>query len=141
MASGVYNQFKTEIMNKEIDLVADDIKVALLDNSHSFTQTAVGWAASSTNANELAATGGYSAGGESLGTKVVSQESTHGKYTAANVSWTSATFSAYHAVIYDDTPASPAKPLICSIDFSGIQSVSSGTFTIQWAAGGIITIT
>ena len=141
MASGVYNQFKTEIMNKEIDLVADTVKVALLDNSLSFAQTGVGWAASSTNANELAATGGYSAGGAALASKAVTQESTHGKFDAADTAWTSATFTAYHAVIYDDTPSSPADPLICSIDFSGAQSVSSGTFTIQWAAGGILTIT
>ena len=139
MASGVYNQFKTEIMNKEIDLVADTIKVALLDNSHSFDQTAVGWAVP--DANELAATGGYSAGGAALASKAVTQESTHGKFDAANLEWTSATFTAYHAVIYDDTPSSPADPLICSIDFGGAQSVSSGTFTIQWAAGGILTIT
>ena len=141
MASGVYNQFKTQIMNKEIDLVADTVKVALLDNSHSFAQTAVGWAASSTNANELAATGGYSAGGAALASKAVTQESTHGKFYAADTAWPSATFTAYNAVIYDDTPSSPADPLICSIDFSGAQSVSSGTFTIQWAAGGILTIT
>ena len=139
MPSGVYNQFKTEIMNKVIDLEADDIKVALLDTNHSFNQTHTGWTARATN--ELSATGGYATGGESLTSKVVSQESTHGKYTAANVSWTSASFTAYHAVIYDDTPTSPADPLICSIDFSGGQQVTNGTFTIQWAAGGIITIT
>ena len=139
MASGVYNQFKTEIMNKVIDLEADTVKVALLDNSHSFDQTAVGWAVP--DANELSAGGGYSEGGEALASKAVTQESTHGKFDAADVSWTSATFTAYHAVIYDDTPTSPADPLICSIDFGGAQSVSSGTFTIQWAAGGILTIT
>ena len=139
MASGVYNQFKTEIMNKVIDLEADTIMVALLDNSHSFDQTAVGWAVP--DANELSAGGGYSEGGEALASKAVTQESTHGKFDAADVSWTSATFTAYHAVIYDDTPTSPADPLICSIDFGGAQSVSSGTFTIQWAAGGILTIT
>ncbi len=139
MASGVYNQFKTEIMNKVIDLEADTVKVALLDNSHSFDQTHVGWAVP--DANELSSGGGYTTGGEPLSSKAVTQESTHGKFDAGNVSWTSATFTAYHAVIYDDTPTSPADPLICSIDFGGAQSVSSGTFTIQWAAGGILTIT
>ena len=139
MASGVYNQFKTEIMNKVIDLEADTVKVALLDNSHSFDQTAVGWA--TPDANELSSGCGYTTGGEALASKAVTQESTHGKFDAADVSWTSATFTAYHAVIYDDTPTSPADPLICSIDFGGAQSVSSGTFTIQWAAGGILTIT
>ena len=64
MPSGVYNQFKTEIMNKVIDLEADDIKVALLDTNHSFDQTHTGWTPRATN--ELSATGGYATGGESL---------------------------------------------------------------------------
>jgi len=30
--------------------------------------------------------------------------------------------------------------LICSIDFGGAQTVTAGTFTIQWHADGIITL-
>ena len=42
------------------------------------------------------------------------------------------------AVIYDTTVTSD---LICSIDFGGAQTVTTGTFTIQWATEGILNLT
>lgn len=135
MASGVYNRAKANFFNKEVDLEADTIKVALLNNSHSFTATHNGYSDISTN--ELAASGGYTTGGASLASKAVTQAATT-KWDAADLSWTSATFTAYHAVIYDDTLA--GDDLICSIDFGGAQTVASGTFTIQWHADGILTL-
>lgn len=135
MASGVYNQFKGELMNGVYDLEADTVKVSLYDNSHSFTATDDGY----TTTNELATSGGYTQGGATLASVAVSAD-TDGSFDATDTEWTSATFSAYHAVVWDDTPTSPANPLICSIDFGGIQTVSSGTFTIQWHADGIVNI-
>lgn len=137
MASGIYNRFKANLMNKEVDLEADTIKVALLDNSHSFNADNNTW--SDVSANEISGTG-YTAGGEELTNKSVTQDDTNDKavFDADDVSWSSATFTAYHAVLYDDTLAN--DDLICSIDFGGAKSVSSGTFTIQWDADGIITL-
>lgn len=135
MASGVYNRFKANLMNKEIDLEADTINVILLDNSHSFTATHNVY--SDISANELATSGGYTAGGAALASKAVTQAATT-KFDAADISWTSATFTAYHAALYDDSHAT--NDLIASIDFGGAQAVSSGTFTIQWHADGIITL-
>lgn len=135
MASGIYNRFKANLMNKEIDLEADTIKVILLNNSHSFTATHNTY--SQVSANELSTAGGYTAGGAALASKAVTQGATT-SWDAADISWTSATFTAYHAVIYDDTTAS--DDLICSIDFGGAQVVSGGTFEIQWNASGIITL-
>ena len=135
MASGIYNRFKANLMNKEVDLEADTIKVILLNNSHSFTATHNTY--SQVSANELSTAGGYTAGGATLASKAVTQGATT-SWDAADASWTSATFTAYHAVIYDDTHAT--DDLICSIDFGGAQTVASGTFTIQWNASGIITL-
>ena len=134
MASGIYNRFKANLFNGEVDLEADTIKVALLDDSHSFTATHNTW--SDVSANEISGTG-YTAGGEELSSKAVTQGATT-KWDGDNVSWTNASFTAYHAVIYDDTLA--GDDLICSIDFGGAKTVSSGTFTIQWDAAGIITL-
>ena len=137
MASGIYNRFKANLMNKEVDLEADTIKVALLDDSHSFNADNNTW--SDVSANEISGTG-YTAGGEELTNKSVTQDDTNDKavFDADDVSWSSATFTAYHAVLYDDTLAN--DDLICSIDFGGAKSVSNGTFTIQWDADGIITL-
>jgi len=140
MASGIYNQFKAELMSGTFDLVNDTVKVALMNSSHSFSASAIGW--SSVSANEISGTG-YTAGGAALANKSVTQNNTNndGVFDADDLSWTSATFTAYHAVLHDTTPTSPADPLICSIDFGGAQTVSSGTFTIQWDSDGIINIT
>jgi len=135
MASGIYNRFKANLMNKILDLEADAIKVMLLDNSHSFNaaHNVIG----DVNANELAETGNYVAGGATLASGAVTQAATT-KWDAADAAWTSATFSAYHAVIWDDDVAT--DDLIASIDFGGVKSVVAGTFTIQWHTNGIITL-
>jgi len=135
MASGIYERFKANIMNKEADLEGDTIKVMLLTSNHAFTAThnVIG----DVNTNELAAAGGYSTGGATLGSKAVTQAATT-KWDAADTSWGSASFTAYHAVIWDDSIAT--DDLVCSVDFGSAKTVSSGTFTISWAAAGIITL-
>ena len=134
MASGIYDRFKANLMNKVLDLEADTIIVILLDDSHSFTTTHNNL--TDVSANELATGGGYTQQDKELGSKAVTQAATT-KWDAADVEWTSATFTAYHAVLYDETAS---NDLICSIDFGGAKSVSAGTFTIQWHANGIVTL-
>jgi len=132
MASGIYDRFKANLMNKIVDMESDTIRVALYDNSHSFTAGDTAY----TSTNEVSGTG-YSAGGEALASKAVTEASTT-KFDATDTAWTSASFTAYHAVMYDDTLA--GNDLIASIDFGGAQTVTAGTFTIQWNASGIITL-
>ncbi len=134
MASGIYNRFKANVFNKIVDLEADVIKVGLLDNVHAFTATNTVWG--DISANEIAGTG-YTAGGATLAGKAVTEAATT-KFDGTDIAWTTATFSAYHAVVYDTTATSN---LICSFDFGGIKTVTAGTFTIQWHANGIITLT
>ncbi len=134
MASGIYNRFKANLMNKETDLEGDTVKVALLDNSHSFSATDNTW--SDVSANEISGTG-YTAGGATLANKSVTQAATT-KFDADDTEWTTATFTAYHAVIYDDTMTN--DDLICSIDFGGAQSITASTFKIAWHSDGIITL-
>lgn len=139
MASGIYTVALAEALKKNPDFVNDTIKVALLNNSHSYNPDNDTF--SDVSANQITGTG-YSAGGATLGSKAVTADDTDNEavFDAADVSWTTASFSAYHAVIYDDTLTSPADMLIASIDFGGVQTVTSGTFQITWAAEGIINI-
>ncbi len=132
MANTIYNRFKANLFNGEIDLEADTIKVALMDNSHTATATDNVWA--DVSANEISGTG-YTANGQDLAGKSVTQAATT-TWDGTDTAWSSATFTAYHIVIYDDTLAS--NDLICSFDLGGAQAVSSATFTIQWNAGGIV---
>jgi hypothetical protein len=135
MASGIYSRFKANLMNKVVDLEADSIYVSLYDNSHAFTATDTDY----TTTNELATAGGYTQGADAsnlLASKAVTEAATT-KWDATDHAWTSATFTAYHAVIWD---ATAGNDLICSIDFGGAKTVSAGTFTIIWDGDGIITL-
>ena len=134
MASGIYNRFKANLMNKEVDLEADTVKVMLLSGGHSFTaaHNTIGQVA----VNEISGTG-YTASGATLAGKAVTQAATT-KFDGTDSAWTTATFTTAHAVLYDDSVAT--DDLICSFDFGGNQTVSSGTFTIQWHSDGIITL-
>ena len=134
MASGIYNRFKANLMNKVLDLEADTIKVILLDTNHSFS--AANTVLTDVSGNELAATGGYSTGGNTLANAAVTEAATT-KWDADDTAWTSATFTAFHAVIYDSTAS---DNLIASIDFGGGKAVAAGTFTIQFDSSGIITL-
>ena len=145
MASFVYNEFKHVIMEKTMDLSngGDTIKVALMATAHSGSdKDDNGW--SSVSTNEVTSTVGYTAGGATLANQATSVDDTndYGKFTADDVTWSSSTITAYYAVIYDDTVATPAKPLIASIDFSGAKSSNNGNFTIEWDdTDGILNIT
>jgi hypothetical protein len=122
-------------MNKEVDLEVDAVNVMLLDDNHSFVATHN--QKSEIVANEISGDG-YDAGGKALANKGVTQGATT-KFDADDIAWTSSTFTAYFAVLYDDDLTN--DDLICCIDFGGAKAVSGGTFTIQWHEDGIITLT
>ena len=134
MASLIYQRFLANLMNKVVDLEADTIKVALMTVAH--TPNAAHNTFSQVSANEVSGAG-YISGGQALAGKAVTQGGTT-KWDATDLTWNNATFSAYHAVIFDDTLA--GKDLIASIDFGGEQAISDGIFTIAWDAQGIITL-
>lgn len=136
MASGIYNRLKYNLAKKLVDLSTDSIKVMLLDNSHAFN--ADHNVKADISANEISGTG-YTTDGAALASLTVTQDDTNDKmvFDAADTNWTTATFSAYHAVLVDVTVT---DNLICSLDFGGVKTVTGGTFTIQWSANGIITL-
>lgn len=134
MASGLYNAFKLDLMDGSVNLAngADVIHVGLYDVSHAFAAGDTIY----TTTNELPTAGGYTRDGKTLANQALSGTTTVA-FDADDTAWTSATFSTYHAVIYDETNA---DSLICSIDFGGEQTVTAGTFTIEWNASGIISL-
>jgi len=137
MASGVYNRAKANLMNALMDMGTggDTIKVLLLDSSHSFD--ADDDVLADVSANEVETSGtGYEQ--KTLANQSVTQDDANdvAKFDANNLSWTSASFTARHAVIYDDTIGT--DDLICSIDFGDDEVVLNGTFQINWSSSGII---
>lgn len=141
MASVLYNSFKRDIMNGAIDLDTDAINVMLVTST--YTPNIDTHTKRSDITNEITGTG-YTAGGSALASKVVSMDTTgdKGVFDAADLSWSTATFTARGAVLYKARGgASSADELIGYIDFTTDRSASAGTFTIQWDALGIINLT
>ena len=99
-------------------------KLALYDNTPSFTAATTAYTA----AGEVSASGTYSAGGGAL-TNVTPTSSGTTAYTDfADLSFTSATITAYGAMIYNDSAA--GDPSVCILDFGGAKTSTAGTFTI-----------
>lgn len=140
MADVIYNSFKRDIMNGSIDLDTDTIKVMLVTSTYTPDQDA--HTKRSDITNEVSGTG-YSAGGAALANKVVSVDNTdnEGVFDADDLTWASSTITARGAVLYKSRGgASTADELICYIDFTTDKSSSSGNFTIQWGAEGILNL-
>lgn len=123
-----------------IDLDLETHKVAMFTNTitpNFSTNTAYG--VTPYDANEVSGTG-YTAGGVALSTTAVS-ESPSGTlmWDAADASWTTSTITnARCALIYADALA--GNNAIVLVNFGADYSTTAGTFTIQWASGGILTI-
>jgi hypothetical protein len=119
--------FKVELMRGVHNFTTstgNTFKLALYDNSASFTAATTAYTAS----NEVTASGSYSAGGGSLTNVTPSSTGTTAFTDFADLSFTSATITAYGALIYNDTAA--GDPTVCVLDFGGAKTSTSGTFTI-----------
>lgn len=146
MASIVTNAFKGRLMgdtaqiSTAINLATDTIKLMLVTSS--YTPSADDDVFVSTPDDfEVAASGTYSAGGATLTiTSSTDDTDDEGVLDAADVSFTSFTGTARYAVIYKSTGTATTSPIICVIDFGSNQSASAGTFTITFAAEGILNL-
>jgi hypothetical protein len=123
-----------------VDWNTDTIKAALTTSSYSPAQDTDDFFDDVTN--EITGTG-YTAGGASLGTLTATYDTTSNeiRLDAADTQWTSASFTARNAVIYKSTGTASTSPLVSYIDFGGDETVSSGTFTIQYDSTGVAKIT
>ena len=137
MANTVANRCKYNLGAGLMDLRngGDTIKILLVDNSHSID--ADDDVLADVSANELETSGtGYER--KTLANQALTQDDANdvAKFDADDVEWTSATFTARYASIYDDTLGT--DDLIGQIDFAEDKSVTNGTFTIQFSGDGIL---
>jgi len=129
IAQAMCTSFKAEILDEQHDLVADTIKIALFTSSASL---GAGTTAYSTT-NEVANGNGYATGGVELTSRTVSTTGTTAFFDSADPSWTSATFTANGAMIYNSSNSNKA---IAILAFGGDFSVAGGTFQIVFPAAG-----
>ena len=119
--------FKVELMKAVHNFTTgtgNTFKLALYDNSASFTAATTAYTAT----NEVANSGSYSAGGGALTNVTPTSTSTTAFTDFADLSFTSATITAFGAMIYNDSAA--GDPSVCILDFGGAKTSTAGTFTI-----------
>jgi hypothetical protein len=119
--------FKVELMRAVHNFTngtGNTFKLALYDNSASFTAATTAYTAT----NEVAASGTYTAGGGTLTNVTPTSSGTTAFTDFADLSFTTATITAFGALIYNDSAA--GDPTVCVLDFGGAKTSTSGTFTI-----------
>ena len=101
----------------------DTYKLALYDNSASFTAATTAYTAT----NEVSGTG-YSAGGGTLTNVTPTSSGTTAFIDFADLTFSTATITAYGALIYNSSAA--GDPAVCILDFGGAKTSTAGDFTI-----------
>lgn len=135
MASYVkFNQFVDDLGKKVHNLDTDTLKVALTNSAPNAATNAV-----IADITQIANGNGYTTGGEDTQNTYASSSGT-GTLTGTNVTWTSASsgMAAFrYVVLYNDTPTSPADPLVGYWDYGSSLTLAVGeTFTVKFNNGG-----
>ncbi len=135
ISSAICSSFKQELLQGKHDFDSsggDTFKIALYTSSASLGAATTDYSSS----NEITNTAGsaYSAGGASLTNQGVSLSSTTAFTDFADVSYTSASFTANGALIYNTTTdgGSSTTDAVAVIAFGSDKTATNGTFTIQF---------
>lgn len=151
MAQGdgvIYNKFKFELLNGLYNLAVGQhvLKMTLHTGYTPDIDAHVVWATAGVSSTEYGTAAGYTAGGKTLANQATSQDNANdrGKLDADDVLWTSlgplSPATPSHAILWDDTPTSPADPLM-AYWVLGTTATNGGNYTLQFGANGIILLT
>jgi len=135
-----FNQTVEDLLEKVHNLGADTLKVLLTDTAPVATN------AVKADLTEISAGNGYTAGGATATISSSAQASGTYKLVLADVVFTASGGSIgpfRYAVLYNDTPTSPADPLIGWWDYGSSITLQAGeTFTVDFdATNGVIQLT
>ena len=137
ISSVLQNTFKEELLggyhsfNASGDTPAGSaFKIALYTSSADLTTLTTAY----TTTEELATATGYTRPGNTLTNTGVGITTVTSFTDFSDTSWTSASFTARGCLIYNSSSVTglTTDAAVCSIDFGGDKTVSSGTFTIQF---------
>ena len=133
ITSAICNSFKTEILKAVHNFTASSgntFNLALYTSSATLNKSTTAYAST----NEISNTAGsaYSAKGKVITSVTPALDGSTAVCDFANISWTSASFTANGCLIFNDTVA--GDPAVCVVAFGGDKTVTSGTFTIEFPA-------
>ena len=137
ITSAICTSFKVELLKGVHDFTAttgDTFKIALYTSSATLGAGTTAF----TTSNEITNSSGtaYTSGGATLTSVTPTTDSTTAVCDFADVSFTSASFTANGALIYNSSESNAA---VAAIAFGADKTVSSGTFTIQFPTAGATT--
>ena len=132
ITSAICNSFKQELLVGTHNFTAttgNTFKIALFTSSATLGASTTAFSTS----NEITNSSGtaYTSGGASLTSVTPTLDSSTAVCDFNDVSFTSASFTANGALIYNSSASNKA---VAAIAFGGDKTVSSGTFTIQFPA-------
>ena len=122
--------FKKELMEAKHNFLlsgGNTFQIALYTDSSSFTAATTAY----TTSNEIRGTN-YSAKGNTLTRIDPSSSGTTALTDFADTSWSTATFSAMGAMIFNDSAS--GDPSVVILDFGALKTATAGTFTIAFPA-------
>lgn len=124
LTAGMCNSFKEELLKGIHDFTTDTFKVALYTESATLgPATAVYTTSGETSGS------GYTAGGNTLSGSTVSLSQGVAFVDFSDTTWTSSSFTARGALIYNSSKANRAVAVFV---FDEVKTVSSGNFQIQF---------
>ena len=137
ISQAVCSVFKRELLkgNHDFDGTGSVAYYIALYTS-SATLGAATTAYSSSNEVTNASGSAYSAGSKALTSPTVTLSGTTAFVDFADISWTSASFTANGALIYRQDGSAPTDDAVVVLAFGGDFTASNGTFTIQFPAAG-----
>jgi len=134
-----FQQFVEDAMEKVHNLGADTLKIMLTNTAPVATNSI------KANLTEITAANGYTAGGTAATISASAQTTGTYKLTLADVVFTAAggTIGPFrYTTLYNDTPTSPADPLIMWWDYGSAVTLNDGE-TFTWdadAINGVMTV-
>jgi hypothetical protein len=138
ITSAICNSFKTEILKAVHNFTAstgNTFNIALYTSSATLGAGTTAYS----SGNEITNSSGsaYQPKGKALTSVTPVLDSSTAVCDFADISWTSASFTANGCLIFNDTAT--GDPAVCAVAFGGDKTVSSGTFTVQFPAAAATT--
>jgi len=137
ITSAICSSFKQELLQGKHNFASsggDTFKIALYDSSATLGASTTDYSTS----EEITNTSGtaYTAGGATLTRTGVGLTSTTAFTDFGDVTYTSASFTANAALIYNTTTGTSTgtTDAVCAIAFGGDKTASNGTFKIEFPA-------
>ena len=139
ITQGMATSFKVQLLNGTQNFTSNTFKLALYTSAATLGEGTTAY----TTSGEVASTGNYTAGGNTLSVSVVPTSSGNVAYVSfANTSWANATITANGALIYNNTNANAAVAVLA---FGGDKTSTNGTFAVNFptadASSAIIRLT